>query len=259
MAFFRGLRSLLSVLLIGLWFALGSLVLRLLVVPSCWIAPGRRHRTVGLYMKMMSHGIFACLRAGGARVARHGRIPTHEPVFVVANHQSLTDILQVTLMSAPLVPAFVTRARYERWIPLVSTSARLLGSPFIDPRRDPGGAASRIEKAARELENGLLIFPEGHRSRDGSILPFRGTGLETMLRARPLPVYLVLNEGVYRVAGFADLLFRVHLIDAHSEVMGPFVPPADPSELPEFARSLRQALVDRLAERRAAAAATARE
>jgi 1-acyl-sn-glycerol-3-phosphate acyltransferase len=258
MAFLRGVRSLSSVLLVGAWFVFGSLVLRLFVVPYCWIRPRRQHWMTGLFMKMMSAGILALLRLGGARVARHGRIPTHEPVFVVANHQSLTDIPQITLMATPLVPAFVTRTRYERFIPLVSTSARLLGSPFIDPRHDPAGAVRKIEKAARELENGLAIFPEGHRSRDGSILPFRGTGLETMLRARPLPVYLVLNEGVSRVASFADLLFRVHLMDAHSEAMGPFLAPADPEQYPAFVRELRDRLVDRLAEHRASGAPPAR-
>jgi 1-acyl-sn-glycerol-3-phosphate acyltransferase len=259
MAFLRGARSLVSVLLVGGWFVLGSLALRLFVVPYCRLVPRRQHWMTGRYMKVMSAGIFALLQLGGARIGRRGRIPTHEPVFVVANHQSLTDILQVTLLATPLVPAFVTRTRYARFIPLVSTSARLLGSPFIDPRRDPGGAVSRIEKAARELENGLLIFPEGHRSRDGSILPFRGTGVETMLRARPLPVYLVLNEGVWRVASFADLLFRVHLIDAHSEVMGPFGPPVDPEEYPAFVQKLRERLVSRLAEHRAGEEPAARD
>lgn len=256
MALVRGARSLVSVLLVGLWFVCGSLVLRLLVVPACWLVPRRQHWLGGKFMKMMSAGIWLCLRIGGARVRRHGRVPTAEPVFVVANHQSLTDILQITLMSTPLVPAFVTRTRYQRWIPLVSTSARLIGSPFVDPRRDPGGAVAKIEHAARELENGVLIFPEGHRSRDGEILPFRGTGLETMLRARPLPVWLVLNDGVYRVASFADLLFRVHLIDAYSEAMGPFAPPADPAAYPAFVRELRERLVARLeAHRRERAAA----
>ena len=46
----------------------------------------------------------------------------------------------------------------------------------------------------------------------------------------------------------ADLLFRVHLIDACSEVMGPFEPPVDEAELPDFIRGLRETLVRRLAE-----------
>jgi 1-acyl-sn-glycerol-3-phosphate acyltransferase len=258
MTILRGVRSLVSVLLVGLWFLANSPVLRLLVVPACWLVPHRRRWLGGRFMKWMSMGIWACLRLGGARVRRRGRIPTDEPVFVVANHQSLTDITQVTLMSSPLVPGFVTRTRYERWIPLVSTSARLVGSPFVDPRGDARGAVAKVERAARELPNGVAIFPEGHRSRDGQILPFRGAGLETMLRARPLPVWLVLNDGVYRVASFADLLFRVHLIDAYSEAIGPFAPPADPAEYPRFVRELRARLVARLEEHRREEAAEGR-
>jgi hypothetical protein len=72
-----------------------------------------------------------------------------------------------------------------------------------------------------------------------------------------MPVYLVLNEGIWRVRRLADLLFRVHLIDAHSEVMGPFEPPADEAQLPQFIDGLRAALVARLAAIRAAAGPTA--
>ena len=55
-----------------------------------------------------------------------------------------------------------------------------------------------------------------------------------------MPVYLVLNEGVWRVRRLADLLFRVPLIDAYSEVIGPFEPPADAALLPGFiARAAR--------------------
>jgi 1-acyl-sn-glycerol-3-phosphate acyltransferase len=170
----------------------------------------------------------------------------------VANHQSLLDICQVTLLAQPRVPAFVARRRYARFVPLVSACIRLLGCPIVDPRRDAAGAVEEIRRGARELPHGLLIFPEGHRSRDGEIRPFRGAGVEAALAERRTPVYLVLNDGVWRVRRLADLLFRVHLIDASSEVWGPFAPPEDPAAFPDFVRGLRQALVDRLAERRAA-------
>lgn len=249
MTLLRGARSLLSVMLVGLYFVFGSLVLRLLVVPASLLFPARQYDLIGRFMKMMSAGIWLCLRIGGAHARRAGRIPTDEACYVVANHQSLTDILQITLMARPRVPAFVTRTRYRRFIPLVSTSVRMLGSPLVDPKRDPAGAVERI-RAGAALPHGVAIFPEGHRSRDGHILPFRASGIDALLSARRRPVYLVLNDGVWRVARFTDLLFRVHLIDAYSEVMGPFEPPADPSEWPGFVRELRARLVARLDEHR---------
>lgn len=246
----RGGRSLFSVLLIGLYFLLMSPVLRLAVIPYVFLFPAERFRMVGLFMKAMSAGMWALLRLGGARARRVGRLPTAEPVLIVANHQSLTDILQITLMSTPRVPAFVARRRYERYIPLVSACIRMLGCPIVDPKRDPEGSLEAIKRGARELPHGVIIFPEGHRSRDGEILPFRAAGVLSILEERTTPVYLVLNDGVWRVARLSDLLFRVHLIDARSEVLGPFEPPQDPAARPGFVRMLRDTLVARLAERR---------
>jgi 1-acyl-sn-glycerol-3-phosphate acyltransferase len=253
----RGARSLVSVLFVGLLFLVNSPVLRLVVIPGAWLFPRHRFLLVSLFMKWMSAAIFALLRLGGARVRRRGSLPTASPVLVVANHQALLDICQITLMARPRVPAFVTRRRYARFVPLVSACIRLLGSPIVDPKRDPSGALEAVRKGARELPHGMAIFPEGHRSHDGEIRPFRPAGLEAILIQRRMPVYLVLNEGVWRVRRLADLLFRVHLIDATSEVLGPFVPPADDAELPGFVRELRKTLVRRLAEVRASAAPAA--
>ena len=246
--FLRGARSLVSVLLVGLLFLLMSPVLRLVVVPGGWLFPRHRFLLVSVFMKAMSAGIFGLLRLGGAHVRRVGTLPTASPILIVANHQALLDICQITLMAHPRVPAFVTRRRYARFVPLVSQCIRLLDSPIVDPKRDPKGSVVAIRRGARDLPHGVVIFPEGHRSHDGEIRPFRTAGIETILTERRMPVYLVLNEGVWRVRRFADLLFRAPLIDAHSEVIGPFEPPADAALLPGFIRELRATLVARLAE-----------
>lgn len=253
----RGARSLLAVLLVGFYFLLGSPPLRLVVIPGARLFPRYRFLLVSVYMKAMAHGIFGLLRLGGAHFQRRGTLPTATPVVIVANHQSLTDILQVALLAHPRVPAYVTRSRYKRFVPLVSATMRLLGCPIVDPKRNPAGAIEAVRRGACELPHGLLIFPESHRSADGRIRPFHTAGLEAMLRERRAPVYLVLNDGVWRVRRLADLLFRVHLIDARSEAFGPFEPPEDDARLPDFIDSLRKRLVDRLREMRAEAASPA--
>jgi 1-acyl-sn-glycerol-3-phosphate acyltransferase len=252
LAIARGARSLLSLLLVGLLFLLASLPLRLVVLPGARLFPRYRFLLVSVYMKAMARGIFALLGLGGAHFRRHGSIPTHGPVVIVSNHQSLIDILQVALLSRPRVPAFVARRRYERFVPLVSACIRLLGSPVVDPKRDPSGALEAVRRGAREAPHGLLIFPEGHRSGDGRIGRFRPAGLEAILRERRGPVYLVVNDGAWQVRRLADLLFRAHLIDARSEVSGPFEPPHDDAQLPAFIESLRHGLVEGLAALRAA-------
>jgi 1-acyl-sn-glycerol-3-phosphate acyltransferase len=246
----RAARSLLSVVLVGVLFLLGSLVLRLVVLPGAWLFPRSRFLLVSVFMRAMARGILGLLTLGGARLRRIGRVDTRSPVVIVGNHQALLEILQIALLADPRVPAFVTRRRYRRFIPLVSASIRLLGCPIVDPKRDPTGAIEAIRRGANELPHGLMIFPEGHRSRDGQILPFRPAGLETILRARPVPVYLALTDGLWRVRRFADLLFRVHRIDAVTEIIGPIPPPSDPGAIGAFALELRERLVARLAERR---------
>ena len=250
MTLLRGVRSLLSVLLVVLLFVPGSLVLRLVVLPGARLFPNQRFRLVSVYMKRMSAAILALLTLGGARFRRVGTVPTAEPVLVVASHQSLIDILQIALMARPRVPGYVTRTRYGRFVPLVSACVRLLGGPLVDPKRDARGAVLAIRAAAAQLPHGLMIFPEGHRTTDGAIRPFRSAGIEAILAARPMPVYLVLNDGLWRVSRFVDLLFRVHLIDAVSEASGPYLPPSAPEDLPAFVQDLRRKLVFRLAELR---------
>ena len=247
----RSLRSFLAVLAVGGLFALGSPVLRLYVLPTAWFLPERRFELVSWFMKWMSRNIFRLLSLGGARIRRSGRVPTETPVVVVANHQSLLDICQATLLSDPFVPAFVTRRRYARFVPLVSASVRMLGSPLIDPKRDARRALEIIRTTVRELPHGILIFPEGHRTRDGEVQPFHAGGLQVLLEDRPTPVYLVVNEGTWQVRRLADTLFNLPLVDARAEVLGPFEPPEDPKEIPGFVKGLREKVATRLREMRA--------
>lgn len=246
MALLRSARSVLSLLLCLTVLASSGLVLYPLLVPASWLWPRRRLAIVSGYMKAMSRLLLGSLELGGASFSVSGRVPTGEPALLVGNHQSLVDILIVNMLADPYVPAFVTRRRYARFVPLVSCCVQMLRCPVIDPRRDPRGAVATITEKARSLEHGLIIFPEGHRSLDGEVRPFRAAGLLAILGERRLPVHLVVSDGLWHCRRFVDFALGVHLMRGRTEVLGPFEPPHDTSRLPAFVEDLRTRLIDRL-------------
>lgn len=110
----------------------------------------------------------------GVRVVLVGidRLPKGASI-VMANHSSNLDP-DVLL---PMLPGRVVIYLKESLmrIPLLGYAMRLAG--FIPVRRDgtveSAKAASDAAKQALEQGSCLVIFPEGTRSRDGSLLPFK--------------------------------------------------------------------------------------
>ena len=250
----RRVRSVLGLLLALSTFPLGFLPFYLFFAPLSWLRPAWRPRLISIFMKGMSAGMLAGLRVGGARFRREGRLPTRDPMLIVGNHQSLIDICTAVLLAQPYAPAFVTRSRYARHIPLVSACVRMIGCPIVDPLRDRGGAIEVIRRGARDLGRGLLIFPEGHRSLDGELRAFKRAGIHAALEERPMPVYLLVNDGLWRARRLVDCVFRVHLLDADTRVIGPLLPPEGVDELDAFVASLGDRIAEELEKMRSASA-----
>lgn len=244
-------RSILSLVLVMLWFVVGAVALYPFVLPAGALLRPWRRRIVSVYMKIMCGGILALFRIGGARFERRGRIPTREPCVILMNHQSLLDIVTTTLMGDPFVPAFVPRQRYARWyIPLVGASIWLLECPVVDPKRDAKGAVQAMRRAGLEQNHGILIFPEGHRSLDGRVQPFRAAGTRAILAARSLPVYAVATDGFWFGRRFLDFVLNVPRIHGETEVIGAFDPPASEDEIPAFIERMRCLIAERLEDMR---------
>jgi 1-acyl-sn-glycerol-3-phosphate acyltransferase len=243
------IRSGLAVVGLMAWMVLGGLYQRVFVYPAVFLWPRRRAGLTSRYFRGMSHGILGLIRAGGGTLRRTGTVPTAEPVIVLMNHQSLLDIPTAGLMSAPYVPLFVTRKRYHHGMPAVSPCLRLMGCPVVDPR-DRQGSVRVMRDAARSLEHGMLIFPEGHRSPSGEIGPFKTAGLLAVLQERRLPVYLLLTDGFWSARRFVDFLLGVAKIRGETVVLGPFEPPAEQDALPAFVDGLRDRMVAGLAQMR---------
>lgn len=242
-----GLRSVLGLAGALLWILVaGALFLYPFVLPVSLLFPARRHRLVSWFMKVVCVGIFGSLRAAGARCQRVGAVSTAGPVLVLMNHQSLLDICTATLMAVPFVPAFVTRVRYAKYVPVVSQTVRLLGCPVIDPKRDARGALGVIRQAAPALDNGVLIFAEGHRTVDGEIRPFKTAGALALLGARPMPVVLLVTDGFWNYRRLVDFVFSCGNLQGRTEVLGPFDPPQREEDLPAFLEQMRDRMIERL-------------
>jgi 1-acyl-sn-glycerol-3-phosphate acyltransferase len=255
-ALLQAVRSLLSVLAMMFYVAVpGPLIMYLWLRPAALLRPSRERVYLSRYMKIMAGGLLNLMRLGGARFERVGVIRTDAPVLIVMNHQSLVDILSLTMMSQPFVPAFVTRARYARFIPAVSPAVRMLGGPFVDPKGDPRGSLAAVREAAPRQRYGLILFPEGHRSKDGEVQPFKTAGAAATLGAHPMPVQLVVTDGGWKTRRLVDFVFKVHLVCVRTEVLGVFNPPADEADIPTFLQQMRDRIREHLARWRADAAA----
>lgn len=242
-------RSALAVLGLTLWMPLGGAYQRLFLYPLVHLRPRKRAWVMSRYFRGMSHVILGLVRLGGASMRRTGTVPTAGPVLILMNHQSLLDIPTAGLMTAPLVPLFVTRKRYHYGMPAVSPCLRLMGCPVVDTH-DRKAALQVMRDAAHDLRHGLLIFPEGHRTRDGEIREFKTAGLLTVLRERRLPVYLIVTDGFWGARRFVDFVFGVARIRGETVVLGPFEPPAAEDALPAFIDGLRDIMIARLAQMR---------
>ena len=235
MEILRRLRSALSLVLTLLVFVPGGLYLYLVLMPATVLFPARAPRWRAAFTKWMAHSLLAALRVGGARFDRVGHIPTEGPSVVVGNHQSLVDPAVLISMSRPWVPAFVARKRYGK-VPVVAECMRWAHCPLVDPKRDARGAVAAIAAAAARLEHGLLIFPEGHRTLDGEVRPWRVAGLVAILTTRRLPIYLAVSDGLWINRKLVDFVFNVHKMRGRDRDPRPLRPAGRPGRDPRVHR-----------------------
>ena len=105
----------------------------------------------------------------------HAPLDPARPYVFMANHLSTVDIWAV-LVAVPVPFSFIAKNQLAR-IPLFGWAMRAGRFVFI-ARQNPARARQSIEEAARRIRSGLsvLVYPEGTRSRDGRLAPFKKGG-----------------------------------------------------------------------------------
>lgn len=256
MRLLSALRSLLAMSLCLLLLGVAAPVtLYLFVLPWVALRPSQAKRVGADWVSWLARSLTFFMRAGGARFEFEGEIDCSQPSVVIMNHQSLLDIPPLINILKQRLPRFVVRAKYAKGIPTVSQAIRFIDCIPVDPRRERAGAVLALQRAAREgLQHAVLVYPEGHRSRDGEIQPFRPAGLMALLQEKPLPVWIIVNDGLWRLRTLTDTLFALQTVRCRMKALGPVMSPDNPDDLPTFIEERRQILIQELARMRAGAA-----
>lgn len=143
------------------------------------------------------------------------------PAIIMANHQSYLDVLAL-FDQLPVMLHFVAKMELAH-IPVFGPAMRSLGHIFID-RRNHEQATRTLNEAAQNIRDGttVVIFPEGTRSPEGQLLPFKKGGFVLALKAG-VPIVPI------TITGSRECLPRGGVAIYPGEIRLRIHPPIDPS------------------------------
>jgi 1-acyl-sn-glycerol-3-phosphate acyltransferase len=223
------LRGFLTVATIGGFLVLADVVQRLIVAPLVWAVPGRKDRVLAVWLRGLASAMIGGIRfIGGGKFEPFPVIPFAPGVLVLMNHQSLLDIPIVIRCVEEGYSRIVTRKRYARWVPVISRLIKLYDYPVLDPMGGLKRQLGVLRAVARDPRVPIIVYPEGTRSHDGELQPFRRGAVDTLLRYRQWKVYLATADGILPCGRLRDMLNGVHTVRSRVSVSGPFDTPTDP-------------------------------
>lgn len=133
-------------------------------------------RNVDMLYRIVVHGVVPWgVRAAGIRVTVTGReqVPPGVSCIFLANHVSNLDP-PVLFPQLPGMAVAMLKKELMR-IPLLGAGMRLAGFVPVERGNRRESAQASVAEAAKALRSGrhMLIFPEGTRSPDGRLQPFK--------------------------------------------------------------------------------------
>ncbi len=131
-------------------------------------------------------------------------IPKNEGVCIVSNHVGIFDIV---LALATIGRPFGFIAKKELLlVPFLNIWVWLLGGLFID-RKSPKKALHTINVGIKRIKQGggMIIFPEGTRSKGRGLQPFRSGSFKLATQAGAIIVPMA-------ITGSYDVFEKTHLI-----------------------------------------------
>ncbi|MDJ0496419.1 MAG: lysophospholipid acyltransferase family protein [Acidimicrobiia bacterium] len=201
-------------------------------------------RPMEVTMGVMQRILLGVFRIGGTRldVERSPLVQPRSGYIVVSNHQSMFDVPIFGGLLFSNYPKYISKRELGRWLPSVSFNLTHGGNALID-RNDPRQAREAIRElgeAAERRNVAVVIFPEGSRSRDGQLRPFKLGGLSELIAAAPsLPIIPTTIDGSWEL-----LRYKLFPVPFGTRVRVRFSEPVErrpgeePSELVERVREV---------------------
>jgi len=186
-----------------IWLAAATLVMGLLVIALSLSGVGAAsaHRVAQAWGRSI-------LAVSGVRVRVVGRerIDPSAAFICMSNHQSNFDI-PVLLGCLPVPFRWLAKAELFK-IPIFGRAMRGAGYIPID-RSDRPAAIASLRQAAAAVRSGVsvVIFPEGTRSPDGGLKPFKKGGFVMAIEAG-VPIVPVALRGTFDIMPKGRLLIR---------------------------------------------------
>ncbi len=141
-------------------------------------------------------------------------IPTDKPIIIVSNHQSTQDIAPLLWYFRKNHPKYVAKKELGKGIPSISYNLRHGGSALIN-RNNPKQAITALKNFGQYIKKNnyaAIIFPEGTRSKDGRLKPFKENGLKILTKYIPNAVIVPITiNNSYKV--YKNGKFPLHLGD----------------------------------------------
>ena len=163
------------------------------VLSSWLISPAFGSRVFGVtWARLVAFLTPIRVTVEGAANAERGR-----SYVVACNHQSMWDII-VVYGFLDLDLKWVMKAELRK-VPAIGLGCEKAGHIFVD-RRNHAQAAQAINQALERLGDGIgiLFFPEGTRSVDGRLLPFKKGAFHTAIEQQ-IPVLPVTVSGTREI------------------------------------------------------------
>jgi 1-acyl-sn-glycerol-3-phosphate acyltransferase len=162
-------------------------------------------------------------------------IPAGRSCILMANHQSNFDI-PVLLGRLPIQFRWLAKEELFR-IPIFGRGMRGCGYISID-RSNRKLAFESLKEAARKIREGVsvMIFPEGTRSTDGKIRPFKKGGFVLSVDAG-VPIVPIVIHGTWALMPKGRLMIRSQ--DVRLEILAPI-------DTSEYTRKTKDELMEKV-------------